>query len=288
MIAQNKLQPELQFDSICVAMLTAVLTEPDWITVPCYNKISGLILCQKKLDLPTDTMINNTYSNAIWCTKGHLFIGNNCIIFQHYQKFTNISNFYYYKKKKNIFAKIDTHPNVSNFVTECFSLIQNYFIQPLEFTLSVQSIQNFVTYAAVQSLTYKKLHWLDKIHDGAVSQHDGYLLSPVSISTVEVPRTVFHCTDGSYIDETLVCDGSKDCTEGTDEKHCICTKTSFSVCKYNFNSNSEKVKCSDFFYQCSSSLICIPYAFVCNGLKDCQHGEDKSCGDDITLIGSKT
>ena len=45
-IAQSRLQPELQNDN-CVLMITAALTEADWITVPCHEKNSHLILCQK-------------------------------------------------------------------------------------------------------------------------------------------------------------------------------------------------------------------------------------------------
>ena len=184
---------------------------------------------------------------------------------------------------------IDVHPNVSNYLTDSFSLIQNYFVQPIEFTLSVHHKVNFVTYTAVQSSAYKKLHWVDEKSDDA--EHDGYLLSPVYFSKVKIPRNVFHCTDGSYIDETLVCDGSKDCTEGTDKQNCTCTKSlesSFSVCKYNFNSNFEKFMCSDFFYQCSSLPICIPYVLVCNGQKECQHGEHEICGDNTIKIEDET
>ena len=118
----------------------------------------------------------------------------------------------------------------------------------------------------------------------ATSQLDGYLLSPVSLGKTKVPRTVFHCTNGSYIDETLVCDGINDCIQGTDEERCVCNETSqssLSICKYNNSSNYEKFTCSDLFFQCSSSLICIPYVLVCNGQKDCQQGEDEICSHSI-------
>ena len=45
-IAQTKLQPESQYgDNNCVLMITAVVTEKDWITIPCFQKNSHLILC---------------------------------------------------------------------------------------------------------------------------------------------------------------------------------------------------------------------------------------------------
>ena len=285
-IAQNKLQPESQLGSICVVMLAAVLTEPDWITVPCNNTFTDLILCQKKIIHPTDK-INNTYSNVIQCAEGTLYIGNKCILFEQYQKLTNLD---YYKKNRKQFTKIDLHPNVSNFLAECFSLIQYYFIQPLEFTLIVESNAIFFTYKAVQSSTHKKLHWINQISSETISQHDGYFLSPVLFRKTEVRRTVFYCTDESYIDESLVCDGSKDCPEGTDENNCVCTnmsQSSFPVCKYIAYSNSEKFSCSDFFYQCSSLPICIPYILVCNRQKDCEHGEDEFCSHDTRNIVSQ-
>ena len=207
-------------------------------------------------------------------------------MFEQYKKLGNLN---YSKKYKNSFTKNDLHPNVSNLLIESFSLIQHYFIEPLEFRLVVGSSRNFITYKAVQSLTYGKLHWVNQISGETISQHDGYLLSPVTTSKTKVPRTLFHCTDGSYIDETLVCDGSKDCAEGTDENNCVCNNTlqsSSSVCQYIANSNSEKFSCSDFFYQCSSLSICIPYILVCNGQKDCQHGEDEFCSDNTKTIGS--
>ena len=76
MTAQRKIQPELQSGSMCVVMLTAVLSAPDWITVPCINKFASVIMCQKILNYPTDKsiMINSTYLNAIRCAEGVLYI----------------------------------------------------------------------------------------------------------------------------------------------------------------------------------------------------------------------
>ena len=58
-------------------------------------------------------------------------------------------------------------------ITEYFSLIQHYAIQPLQFTFPVISNRSFVTYSAVQSLVYKKLHWTQKIINETLSEQDG-------------------------------------------------------------------------------------------------------------------
>ena len=74
------------------------------------------------------------------------------------------------------------------------------------------------------------------------------------------------------------CDGIEDCNEGTDEKNCICNNCSkVHLYKYNCYNNLKVCTCSDFFYQCSSFQICIPYQFVCDGYNDCQQGEDEIC-----------
>ena len=163
-------------------------------------------------------------------------------------------------------------------ITEYFSLIQHYAIQPLQFTFPVTSNRSFVTYSAIQSIVYKQLHWTQKIINETLSEQDGYLLFPVPFSQMKTPTTLFHCSDGSYIVETLVCDGIEDCNEGTDEKNCICNNCSkVHLYKYNCYNNLKVCTCSDFFYQCSSFQICIPYQFVCDEYNDCQQGEDEIC-----------
>ena len=242
-IAQNQLQPESQYDdNNCVLMITAVVTETDWITIPCYEKNSQLILCQKitkKID-----MIHNNYSNAIWCDEDQLFIGNKCIKFKKYRRLTNIFNL----KKMNEYLT-QRHFNQSedmSIITEYFSLIQHYIIHPVHFTLPFTSERNYITYSAVQSSVYKKLFWAEKISNETFSQYDGYILFSVPLSQMKVITTLFHCSNDSYVDETLVCNGIKDCSEGTDEENYFCniySKVPLSVCKYNCHPNSKKCPC---------------------------------------------
>ena len=126
-IAQRKLQPDSQLGSSCVVLVTAILTEPDWITVPCYEKFSDLIMCQKTLNHPTDksSKIYNMQPNAMWCAEGHLFFGNKCILLQQYQKLTNVSNLHYQMKNRKPFAKIHVPSYVNDMLKEYFSLIQH-------------------------------------------------------------------------------------------------------------------------------------------------------------------
>ena len=286
-IAQRRLQPELHYTNSCVVMLTAVLTEPDWITVPCENKFSDLILCHKIINYSPDKghMINNNPLLEFWCDEGHLLIENKCILFKKYSNVTNLLNTYEILKYNSIFTIFDFDQNVNASYFECFSLIQHFFMQPIQFILPFSSHNILLAYTAVHSSMYGKLNWISKIHrsNKTISQYEGYLLFPAPLSQFKVPATLFKCSDGSYIDETLVCNGMNDCNERNDEQNGICkNESSYLVCKFNCYSNLEKCTCSDFFFQCSSSQVCIAYLLVCDGHNDCQHGEDEICSSNIS------
>ena len=265
-------------------MLTAILTEPDWITVPCGEKLSNIIVCQSYTVKRSD-IIANSYLKNIWCEEGHLFIQNRCILFKQLKKLTNFDKWIVNLCRKEKLSIL--HQNMNSSLTGYFSLMQHYFMQPLEFIIPLP--ETFVIFSSVQSSSYKMLHWMETITNETISQADGYLLFPTYSSQIAVPIHLFHCSDGSYIHESLICNGIMDCTEGTDEKSCTCSNSSQSLllCKHSCDSNTEICTCSDFFYQCSLNK-CIPYLFVCDGYKDCQEGKDEICSSDMDISRNKS
>ena len=156
----------------------------------------------------------------IWCEEGHLFIENKCILFQKYSSLTNLLNAYETMNQNDIFTNLSFTLNNSFF--EYFSLIQHFTIHPLQFILRIPLNDTFLAYTAVQSSVYGKFNWISRVHNETISQHEGYLLLPSLLSKVKVPPTLFQCTDGSYINEILVCNGIKDCNDEIDEQNCIC------------------------------------------------------------------
>ena len=225
--AQSKLQPESGND--CVVMLTTVLTKPDWVTVPCDYKFSDLILCQEISNSTINEKggtFHNKYTEDILRPEGHLFIESLCVMFMKHGTSTNLDSliFYLYRDQKGTLINFDFQKYVNSTLVKYFSVIQHYFIQPLQFTLLLPSYRVFATYRAVQSSVYERLHWMQKLIKENITQQHGYLLFPSQLSKVNVPVSLFHCTDGSYIHERLVTARICSTREGN-VLTCICSST---------------------------------------------------------------
>ncbi|CAL7939536.1 unnamed protein product [Xylocopa violacea] len=68
----------------------------------------------------------------------------------------------------------------------------------------------------------------------------------------------YQCVNGVCIQNSWVCDGTKDCESGEDELHC-----------------ADHSSCIEDQYKCRLDGACIPIRNVCNGVIDCPDGSDE-------------
>ncbi|KAH9489453.1 hypothetical protein Btru_046229, partial [Bulinus truncatus] len=102
----------------------------------------------------------------------------------------------------------------------------------------------------------------------------------------------YNCHDGKCISGSLVCNGVPDCKDKRDELNCTecqgykcldgqCISNT-SVCDQKIDcldSSDENynctLNCTEGYYKCPESMICILQEFLCDGYKDCPYGEDE-------------
>ncbi|XP_051771492.1 low-density lipoprotein receptor-related protein 2 [Ctenopharyngodon idella] len=84
-----------------------------------------------------------------------------------------------------------------------------------------------------------------------------FLIQGPSIVQGQCTSAQFQCSNGQCISQDWRCDGTKDCTDDSDELNCPLST------------------CSSEEFKCLTGGECIPQAFVCDGEPDCTDGSDE-------------
>ena len=274
--AQRDVFPQNMPKKTCTTMLINVLVKPDWINIDCNDKLYVSLICQTTFS-EQNKLENHGYSrNAKMYTCGDnmLFIAENCIFFEMNVRQENLS-------QSN--AEVKTNTMNKNAVKEevlkdHFSIIQYFHLVSIQFILQF-NVNEYVIFKPLQTKTFEELIWKKEIYHTVHHLVNAYflLMFPISI-TISYPM-LFRCKDGSYIIDISRCNEIIDCPDGSDEENCLCyvaTLIDNNTCKYSCNQFNICV-CSDLYYSCAFSLLCLPYSKVCDGYRDCPNEEDEFC-----------
>ena len=262
-------------------MVTQVLSQPDWINIPCFQQIPAFIVCQKIIHKEKGNQIftkNGSKNMAVdICDNKKLLLDNRCILFSKYNNQINMSELKY---DTNDIQSTEIMYHDQGTLFKYFTIIQNFYLKPLQFTISIPLNNTYLHYTPYQTTYYLKMTWKSKVSSNPITEYHGYMLSLNNPLKQTFPSNIFKCEDGSYINEISVCDDKIDCIEGADEKQCSCNNAMDVLplgCKYFYNEKSNKCSCSSYYFTCLSSSTCIPYLNVCDGHRDCLYGEDEYC-----------
>ncbi|XP_046687207.1 modular serine protease-like isoform X2 [Homalodisca vitripennis] len=83
----------------------------------------------------------------------------------------------------------------------------------------------------------------------------------------------YRCANGDCIPSYSVCDGSKECSDGSDETRAACTAT--------------KIRCPMLAFECAYGA-CIDREQKCDGKEDCADGSDEICTQPSTSCPERT
>ena len=284
--AQNTLQPPSLANNSCTVMVTHILTEPDWIVIPCNQQTFGMVICQV---LMNETSVNRNRpllnkTGMKTCYGNTLPFERRCIMFRKYKQFTNFSEWKYKHDVNTLEINIMVLKFTGIFM-EYFTNIQHFYIWSIQFTIPIQFTNTYLSYRPTHTEYFLKINWIQTKNSNPISKYDGYMLFSTKPASINIPSNIFQCKDGTYIDDTSVCDGIPDCIAETDEQNCYCnnSKDLLTVgCKYSYDKTSQQITCSVFYFTCLLSHKCITYAKICDGYVDCLFAEDEICENEAS------
>ena len=244
--AQKTLHPYWPKNYSCTMMLLRNLAEPEWISVPCRQKLLLTVVCRvDQKSRRNETTETTQQSGTRSCPKQNVLKGGTCYFFLKFSQMTSdleeeCSLYHMTNLKGFAFGKF-------RFLFDAVSVT----FPPILYATAQNSLLSEFTYEKYES-TYIQSHTVN------TSRTDGIHICESKETDVHVQgRTdVFGCASGGFVSYFFVCDGEVDCSnDQSDELLCSCS---------NFSSQDpESILCNNKKQKQSSALIsCSPLYYL--------------------------
>ncbi len=232
--------PEYYSSSIrCTMILLSNLAAPEWISIDCNSvRITTVIICQRKETKNTSSVLMN--NTKMFCPRCNILTKQKCIsLFWYDNTKSFLTSFRELCKRHCLTSASDP------FIAQTIQSLSNYFSM-FSVLLKGQSgyqIHNLRIYQYSQYYTHNTTMNI------TLNSATGFFVYEKSIVESQLTNGLFHCGSKEKILSMFVCNGKRECIDGSDESRCECESFNYQkMCQFKLLSKSIS-QCSPLFYK---------------------------------------
>ena len=191
----------------CKLMLLSNLAQPDWISVPCDDKLLHYVVCAKKINYTSISIPDEQEQEA--CEKQQIMVNKRCYSFILHNK----------AQVKLGYCQLFNGRSISVAQLKLFYHILDAISTSVDFSIIVENYNTNMVVGIKMTRLYDRIHL--KYTDITTEEYEGnYICSFKKLIRVTDIIT-FKCEKGGAILHDFVCDGSVDCpNDNSDERIC--------------------------------------------------------------------
>ena len=195
----------------CTLMLLSNLAEPDWISVPCNDKLLHYVVCAKKANYYNITTIHNVQEDET-CEKQLILVNKRCYAFIWHNK----------TQVKPGYCQLFNGRSITVAQLKLFYHIFDAISTSVVFNILVDNYNTNMVVGIKMTRQFNRIHL--KYTDITTEEWEGNYICNFNKLIRVTDILTFQCEKGGALLYDFVCDGSIDCpNDNSDEKICTCT-----------------------------------------------------------------